>query len=115
MEAAPAESAPIVEPIAVEAPVVAIATEEIVAEAAPEPEQPVVEVPLEVFDVAPEPLTVETTLEKAMCPMMESVITEEVQIEAHPLEAPHAAQPELSHAQDENTNTEETEDSNNSQ
>ncbi len=50
-----------------------------------------------------------------MSPMMESVITEEVQIEAHPLEAPHAAQQEISHAQDANENTAETEDSNNNQ
>ena len=74
-------------------------------------EEPVVEVPLEVFDITPEPATIDTTLEKLMDPIVEPVTVEEAQIEAHPLEAPHAAQTEMVHEQSAEETAAETEDS----
>jgi hypothetical protein len=111
----PVEAAPVIETPAVEiAPVVEApvieATPALVEEApavieaaAPtEPlvetvhEEPVVEAPLQAFEVT-EPTTVETTLEKVLEePAIEPVsLVEEVHIPAHPLEAPQQAHSEL--------------------
>jgi hypothetical protein len=57
-------------------------------------EQPAVEVPLQDFEVT-EPAPVETTLEKVIEPIMGSVTIEEVQVPAHPLEAPQGAQTDI--------------------
>ena len=77
-----------------------------------------VEAPIDAFEVAPV-AEVETTLDKIMTPEVETgieqIIVEEVQVPAHPLEAPHAAQMETVQQQSENEAAAETEDSNKSE
>ena len=91
VEAAFVEVAPVVEEAAVE--VVEVPSE--IVEVVKEPE---VEAAIDAFEVAPMVAEVETTLDKMMEPEVEpviaSVILEEVQVPAHPLEAPQAAQTE---------------------
>jgi len=113
METAAPEAAPVVEEAAVE-----VAIAEIVPEVVEAPKEPVVEAPIDAFEVAPV-AEVETTLDKIMTPEVETgieqVIVEEVQVPAHPLEAPHAAQMETVQEQSENEAAAETEDSNKSE
>ena len=92
------------------------------AEIAPEvveaPKEPEVEAPIDAFEVAPA-AEVETTLDKVIEPELETIIepltVEEVQVPAHPLEAPHAAQTETAQEQNAEEAAAETEDSNNSE
>jgi hypothetical protein len=72
---------------------VAVESEEPVFETEAAPEQPAV--PLQVFEVATEPESIDTTLDTLIEPAMEPVIVEETMIPAHPLEAPQGAQPEI--------------------
>jgi len=81
---ASAEIAPAIEQSAVEAESV-VTTPEVVAEAAPE--TVAVEVPIDTFEVA-QAATIETTLDKVIEPVLETITLEEAQVPAHPLEAP---------------------------
>jgi len=78
--------------------------------------EPVIEAPLDAFEVTPKAEQIETKLDKviepAVEPVIEPVIVEEVQVPAHPSEAPHAAQTETTHEQNESEAAAETESSN---
>ncbi len=112
VEAAFVEVAPVVEEAAVE--VVEVPSE--IVEVVKEPE---VEAAIDAFEVAPMVAEVETTLDKMMAPEVEpviaSVILEEVQVPAHPLEAPQAAQTETVPEQSAEETAATTEDSNKSE
>lgn len=79
------------------------------------PEQPVVDVPLQVFEVT-EPEPVETTLEKLMEPeielLSEPIMVEEAHVPAHPSEAPQQAPSEVTTEtdSDQDIQTEENEE-----
>ena len=77
--------------IEIEAPAETIIATEPIAEAAHE-EQPVIEAPLQAFEVT-EQAPIETTLEKVLEePTIEPIsLVEEAHIPAHPLEAPQQA------------------------
>jgi len=105
------EAAPTIE----EATAVIETSETVPAEIVEAPKEPVVEAPIDVFVVAPETAEVETTLDKVIEPAVETVIdpviVEEVQVPAHPLEAPQVAHPETTHEQNAEEAAAETEDS----
>jgi len=107
------EAAAPIEQTAVEAETADITPTEVITEA--EPEQPVVKVPLQDFEVIPEAEPIETTLEKVMEPLIEPiiepVIVEETIVPAHPLEAPQGAQTEAEQSSEEAAAATETEDS----
>jgi hypothetical protein len=113
VEATAAEPAPVVEQPVAEAETTNTAPAEVVAEA---PKEPAAVAPLDAFEVAPEAAQIETKLDKVMEPAVEPVIeavtVEEVQVPAHPLEAPPAAQTETAHQQNESEAAAETKDSN---
>jgi hypothetical protein len=98
-----------------EATAVIETSETVPAEIVETPKEPVVEAPIDAFVVAPETAEVETTLDKVIEPAVETVIdpviVEEVQVPAHPLEAPQVAQPDATHEQNAEEAAAETEDS----
>ena len=104
--------APIEQP-EVEAETEDIAPTEVIAEA--EPEQLEVNVSLQDFEVIPEATPIETTLEKVMEPLIETInepaIVEETTPQAHPLEAPQVGQTEAEQSSEEAATATETEDS----
>ena len=114
MEAAVPEVAPATEEAAAKTESMDVTQIETIAE--PVSDEPAVEVPLQDFEVIPEVESIETTLEKVMEPEMEpviqQVIVEEVQVPAHPLEAPLGAHSEVEQAQNAEEAATETEDCN---
>ena len=111
------EAAPATEPIAeqpkVEAETVNAAPTEVVPETTPE--QPVTKASLQAFDVVPQASPIETKLDTVIEPVIEPrtkpVIAEEAKVQAHPSEAPQAAQTEMEHIQNEDEAATETENS----